>query len=238
MKLSKENVQSILNALEIAQLVNIDQILLTPDSIGGVAADMSAVVRGMIDNSFLGEYDVGINRPNILLSRANLCINDTKFSAECEVDDANKMIARITFKSSSTKVEYRCGNPDSISIANNITNQPKMFVTLTDELIDHLQKGQSAMGSEIVRIGIDHTGTGYLEFADLNKDLCTMDILVSYANHEEDEGSSISFNYSCKLLTSVLKKALKNNTEQIMIGTRGLMEITINDITIILTPKV
>jgi hypothetical protein len=235
MELTKENVEVLLDVIDTAQLVGITDIAFKDVGVGGIENDRTAVIFSTKCYEFLDGVELAINRPSLLVNRLGLCMDDPNFKLKCEIDTKSNAISRLTAKSKRTSIEYRCANPDYVEIPTKINNQTMLEGEIDTELLGLMQKSQSAMHVELIKLGVNSTNDGYFEFVDMNNDTCTSTMGLVYTN---DSDGSISFKYNAKMLLQVLRKALKTSTTTFSIGNRGLIEVIINDISVFITPKV
>lgn len=235
MDLTKENVEVILDVIDTAQLVGITDIAFKDGGVGGIENDRTAVIFSTNQYDFLDGIGLAINRPSLLINRLGLCMDDPNFKLKCEIDTKSNAISRLTAKSKRTSIEYRCANPDYVEIPTKINNNPMLEGTIDADLLSLIQKSQSAMHVDLIKVGINSDNSGYFEFVDMNNDSCISTMALEYTN---DSDGSISFKYNAKMLLQVLRKALKTNTLTFSVGNRGLIEVIINGISVFITPRV
>jgi len=236
MQFNKDDIEFILDVIDTAQLIGIDSVVFKPDSCGGIENSKAAAMMTSINNEFLDGYTLGINRPNVLKSRVKLGIEDPKFKVICNVDEVNKYITRLEMKTGRSTITYKCANVDTMLLPSKVSINPLFELQADIDFINNIQKMQNAMGTDVVKIGYT-ADNGFIEFIDINNDICNDVIDVNIISNEPPHAAS--YKYTSKTIISILKKAIKSSTSvKCIISDRGIFSIVVNNNNVYIVPRV
>ncbi|KKM05981.1 hypothetical protein LCGC14_1748570, partial [marine sediment metagenome] len=158
MKLDLESLAYIRNVVETGQMVGIDNIIIEPDRVRAINDDKSVVLFQDENVPDMPFTSVGLNRIGVFLSRLEVARTQDNFAVDVKTDDNNEFARGFTMTGKGFKVDYRCANPKTIAAPKKINDEMMYQITLTPQAVYMLQKGQSAMGSDVVSL-ISDLGT-------------------------------------------------------------------------------
>ncbi len=234
MKLDQEILTYIKNVVETGQLVGIDNIIIEPGKVRAINDDKSVVLFQEEDVPDMPFTAVGLNRIGIFLSRLEVARTQDNFAVDVKTDDNDEFARGFTMTGKGFKVDYRCANPRSIEmVAPKKVNDEMIYkITLTPQAVYMLQKGQSAMGSDVVTLISNSDGVTF-EFVDINSDkfshTFTKNVVVS-----EDADESFSYHYPIKILLALFKHDAEGTFQ---IGRKGMLNIVVNNLNIFVLPQ-
>jgi len=233
MKLDLESLKYIRNVVETGQMVGIDNIIIEPDMVRAINDDKSVVLFQEENVPDMPFTSVGLNRIGVFLSRLEVARTQDNFAVDVKTDDNDEFARGFTMTGKGFKVDYRCANPKTIAAPKKINDEMMYQITLTPQAVYMLQKGQSAMGSDVVSLHSD-VGTATFEFVDINSDKFshrfTESVVIS-----EGADESFSYKYPIKILLALFKHDAEGTFR---VGRKGMLNIVVNNLNIFVLPQV
>lgn len=249
MKLTTTELNFIQTVIKTAQLINITSIIIEPGKIRAMDEDQTTILFQDKNIPSIGCGSIGLNRLAVLIPRLTLAESQDKFEVDVittgddpdigfdkydNTTDSPPMWARsLTMVGTGFKIEYRCASPQTIRAPKNRAGVIDSHVVITPEMVNMIQKGQSAMKADDVTINGSKKGVS-IEIADTNGDV--LDFLFSDEVIPESENSTIEFSYTypIKLLLPVLKT---NPTGTFHLTTKGSLIFTVNGLDVYILAK-
>ena len=232
MKLDSETLTYIRNVVETGQMVGIDNVIIESGNVRAIN-DEKSVVLFQEENVPEMNFNVGLNRIGVFLSRLEVARTQDNFAVDVKTDDDGVFARSITMTAKGFKVDYRCANPKTIAAPKKINDEMVIRIELTPQAVYMLQKGQTAMGADVVSLISNDNGVTF-EFVDVNSDK------FSYTFTERiafDAGANATFTY--KYPIKILLPLFKHNAEStFQIGRKGMLNIVVNNLNIFVLPQV
>lgn len=234
MNLTNETIKFLQTVVQTAKLVNIDNVIIEPNCVRAIDDDKTVVIYHNEDVPSLPFGSIGLNRINDFLTRLDIAKTQDNFSITANVDDTGKFSRSLLMSGKGIKIDYRCAKPDSISAPRQINdNEMKVKVFLNSEAVILLQKGKSAMSSDVVSI-ISNNDEVSFEMVDVNNDV--------FKHTFSDNPITLSGNdniFANRYPVDTLLALFKQNPETYFeIGKNGMLKINVNDLDIYVLPKV
>lgn len=234
MKITPELVKYIQTAINVAQMVGIEELIIEPGMVRGMDVARTVAIIQDTDVPELPCGALGITRLKVLESRINVVGSMEDFVVEVTVKDGTKHAFSLSLKAKGTKIDYRCGDPTLIQAKKKI-NDPLVYkVKITPEAVELLQKGMSAMSTKTVAVICNSEGVSF-ELVDNNNDV----FKHVFANSVEFLGEAqtanppkFAYRYSAPLLLSVLKKG----ATEFDVGSVGLLKVKVEGLNVLLIP--
>lgn len=233
MKLSNETLTFIQNVVHTAGIVDIDSIIIDPESVRGLAENNTVVLLEK-DVPELEIGSVGLNRTDVFQQRLGVVKDLDSFAVDAVMDDEKGFVRSLTMKAKGTKIDYRCANPTTIRAPRVINDELSARVDVTADAVQMLQKGAAAMGSDLVQFHSDKDGVRF-ELIDTNND--TFDHLFAEKAtplSKESEGY-FTHKYPVKTLLALFKD---DSVDHFSVGSKGTLLVKINDLGVYVLPKV
>ena len=228
MKIDQDSLGYIQNVVETAQLVGIDNVIIEPDKVRAINDDKSVVLFQETDVPDMLFGSVGLNRIGVFLNRLNVARTQDNFAVDIKTDDNNEFARGITMSAKGFKVDYRCANPKTIAAPKKINDEFICSIELTPQAVYMLQKGQSAMSSDVVSLISNADGITF-EFVDVNSDK------FSHTFTEDTADESFIYKYPIKVLLPLFKYDSEGSFK---IGRKGMLNIVVNNLNIFVLPQV
>jgi len=234
MKLSDETLSFIQNVVHTAGIVDIDSIIIDPESVRGLA-DNHTVVLLEKEVPELEIGSIGLNRTDVFLQRLDVVKDLDGFAVEAVMDGSDKGFVRsLTLKAKGTKVDYRCANPTTIRAPRVINDEPSARVDVTAEAVKLLQKGAAAMGSDLVEFHSDGDGV-HFSLVDVNNDTFEHQFAEKATPLTEGSEGKFTYKYPVKTLLALFKDS---SVDHFSVGGKGTMLVKVSGLGVYVLPKV
>jgi hypothetical protein len=236
MKMDQPTLGYILNAVQTANLVKIDSLIIEPGKVRAIDEERTVFILQDANVPDLPFGSIGLNRLGVFSSRLDLVKLHDTFDIDVTTEGDSSLFARtLTMKAKGLKVDYRCANPATIQAPKAMNDAVKIKVTAVPEAITYMQKGASAMGADVITlIGNDDGVT--MELADINMDKMTFQ-LADAADLQALDGSTPNFTHKYPIKT-VLALFKHNTGGAFQLTSRGIMRMSINNLCVNVLPKV
>ena len=227
MKLDTDTLNFIKNVVETGQMVGIDNVIIEANKVRAIN-DEKSVVLFQEENVPDMNFNVGLNRVAVFLNRLEVARTQENFAVEVKTDDSAEFARSFTMTGKGFKVDYRCANPKTIAAPKKVNDEMLHEIELTPQAVYMLQKGQTAMGADVVSLICNGEGITF-EFVDGNDD--------KFSHKFTSEGSSETFTYKypIKILLPLFKHDAEN---KIRIGRKGMLNVVVNNLNIFVLPQV
>jgi len=232
MKLDSETLTYIKNVVETSQLVGIDNVIIEAGNVRAIN-DEKSVVLFQEENVPEINFNIGLNRIGVFLSRLEVAQTQDNFAVDVKTDDDSVFARSFTMTAKGFKVDYRCANPTTIVAPKQINDTPKTRVQLTGDAVLLLQKGQVAMGADTVTI-ISNEGVSF-EFVDVNNDVFKHTFADDAEALTDDTDTNFAHRYPAKTLLALFKN---NPTGTFTVGQSGTLCLEVNGLNITVLPQV
>ena len=206
MKLTTEEIQFIENTAKTAMLFNVDNLIIDGEGVKGLDDGRTVYLRQSAANvPKLSFESICITRIPLFLSRLDIAKKQENFHVDATVHSDDGWVQCLTFKGKGTKIEYRGSNPIKTKIPKGLNDDRSAQVRLNGEVVLLMQKGQAAMGAELVNIINNDEVT--FEFMDVNKDVFSYTFPNSAESLTTDsDAPKFAHKYPIKLVLALFKQ--------------------------------
>ena len=232
MKLDSETLTYIKNVVETGQMVGIDNVIIESGNVRAIN-DEKSVVLFQEENVPEMNFNVGLNRIGVFLSRLEVARTQDNFTVNVKTDDDGVFARSITMTATGFKVDYRCANPKTIAAPKKINDEMIYRIELTPQAVYMLQKGQTAMGADVVSLISNNEGVTF-EFVDVNSDKFTHTFTERIAMNA-GANNTFTYKYPIKILLPLFKHDAESTFQ---IGRKGMLNIVVNNLNIFVLPQV
>jgi hypothetical protein len=227
MRLDTDSLNYIKNVVETGQMIGIDNVIIESGQVRAINDEKSVVLFQEENVPDLG-FNVGLNRVGVFLNRLEVARTQENFSVSIKTDDSGEFARSFTMTGTGFKVDYRCANPKTISAPKKINDELLHEIDLTAQAVYMLQKGQTAMGADVVSLICNGEGITF-QFVDGNDDK------FSHTFTTEGSNDSFTYKYPIKILLPLFKHDVENSFK---IGRKGMLNIVVNNLNIFVLPQV
>ena len=232
MKLDQATVDYVLNVVKTAKMVGIENIIIEPDLVRAMDKDNTTVLYQDENVPALPFESIGITRVNDLLSRYEIAKTQPNLTIEAVVREGDDFAFSLTLKSKGVKIDYRCNSPAKIRAPRQVNDEMKFKVDLTGEAVLLLQKGQAAMGSEMVSV-ISNDGVSF-ELADVGNDVFQHTFAPDAEPLTEDKNTKFGYRYPAKTLLALFKN---DPDGSFSVGAKGILKVPVNGLNVFVLPQ-
>ena len=175
MKLKKDTIAVISNALTTARIFGIEGFVINDNIVSGINGDSTAV---MFSNELELPEDekvvAGFNRLDILSSRIELIQStDADYTIDTVNDPRNGNVMQLLMKTKGIKANYRCANPALISHPKDIKDEMLYNFVIPEDVVSTIIRSYSAMRCEKLMILCNNNSISF-ELEDESMDKCTI----------------------------------------------------------------
>lgn len=237
MKLDQTTLKYIQDAVRTAELAKINNIIIEPGRVRAIDDDRTVVIFQEHNIPDMPFGSIGINRISTFSDRFEIARSMEGFNVEVVVkgaDTETPWAQALTFKGKGIKVDYRCANPLTIQAPKTLNDATKFKVTMTPEALALMQKGQTAMKSDVITLFGGPDGV-FFEMADINADALTYKIADEFECVSGGDGEEFTHKYQVKTLLPLLKTCSNGS---FFITNRGMAKITVNNLDVFVVPSV
>lgn len=233
MKLTDDEIKYIENAARTAMMFKVDNIIIDEEGCRGIDDGRTVWMRQGANTLPALTFDsICIQRVPLFLSRLDIARTQEQFEVDASLHD-DGWIQCLTFKGKGTKIEYRGSNPIKTKIPKNLNDDRAMQVKLNGEVILLMQKGQAAMGAELVNIISNDEVT--FEFMDVNRDVFSYTFPDKAESLTDEDVTKFAHKYPIKLILSMFKQ---DPDGYFSVGGRiGTLSVKINGIDVYIIPQ-
>lgn len=234
MKLDQQTLAYITNVVNTAQMVGIDDVIIEPGKVRAIDENKTVVLfqEENVPDMMFGS--VGLNRINVFLSRLDIARTQEGFEVSVVTDDNNEFARGLTMKAKGVKVDYRCANPRTIQAPKSVNDELVCRINITPEAVYLLQKGQTAMGTDVVSVISNENGVTF-ELIDVNGDKFSHTFTHEVTTLTDNADTTFVNKYPVKTLLSLFKD---NPEGSFSIGRKGILNIVVNHMNIFVLPQV
>lgn len=236
MTLDQATLQYIQNVLKAASIAKISNIIIEPDRVRAIDDNRSVIILHTENVPEMPFGSIGINRINVFADRLQMAQSASNFTADVTIKGENTdspWAQALSFKGKGIKVDYRCANPLTIQAPKSMNDTREFQMEITNELVDIITKGQTAMKAEAVAFIGDDTGV-HIEMSDINGDTLSYD--VSSDVDKIGDGAADGFNHSfnIRVLLPIIKA---RGSKYITFTSKGFMNVKVSNLNFYLVPN-
>lgn len=237
MKLTTDLIEFIEKVVKTGQSVNIDDVIIDAETgtVRGIDEGRSVVLFHDKDVPTSPVGSIGLKRGGIFLSRISIVKNRENFDVDAEsvALENVEFVKALHMNSNDTKIDFRCGNPDTIKAPKQINDTIIYRVQLNAEAVSVLQQGYSAMGTETVSI-VGGDGVSF-ELEDISEDKFSHTFAPESIQLGDTTTGAFAHKYPIKTILALFKQ---NPDGMFEIGEKGILRIAVNDLDIYVLPQV
>jgi len=134
MKIDNDTLTYIRNVVETGQMVGIDEVIIETGKVRAIN-DEKSVVLFQEENVPEMQFNVGLNRINVFLSRLEVARTQENFAVNVLTDDNDEFARSFTMTGKGFKVDYRCANPKTIRAPKAIADELVREIQLTPQAV-------------------------------------------------------------------------------------------------------
>lgn len=234
MNITTDTLLQIENILKSAKLIDISEIIIDNHLVRGINYSKTAFILSEL--SLPEDFPtLGINRPEIYLSRSTLVKDDdtTTVSATIKETIDSSFISQLDFKSKSVKVQFRSCNPGMISAPKSINDAETFNIKFTENDVKMITKACSSIDTDNIKITGSDSGVDF-ELVDLSGDTIVYNSDAVLTSNNDD--TDFSFSFVQKQLLQMLKNS--GDDMEFTLGKKGMFKIRVNGIVFYLLPQV
>lgn len=243
--MSEETATLIASAVRYCSLLKIDSLLIDKTGIRAKQDETAVYLIEPGDFSFLEFDTLFINRVSSLQSRLNM-YHMSKIEYEMyldikELDNGENIAATIMIvgisKGRDTTVKFNCSNPAlGGRLPKRVNDGDLVSFTFEKDSLQVLNRGVSAMGAQFFNVFSEDGGSVVAEVKDIEGDVLTHTLSNQYEKLGE-ESEDFTFNYDFKIILPLLREACKENDTEIILTSRGIMNLNINGLNMYIFPE-
>ena len=233
MKLDADALGYIKNVVETGQIVGIDNVVIEPGKVRAMNDDKTVVLFQEENVPDIG-FSVGLNRIGTFLNRLDVARTQDSFAVNVITDDCDEFARSFTMTAKGFRVNYRCANPKTVAAPKKVNDEMIYSIQLTGQAVYMLQKGQSAMGADVVSLICNDEGVTF-QFEDVNSDKFAHTFTEEVKQLGDGAETSFTYKYPIKVLLALFKK----EPEAVFkIGRKGMLNVVVNTLNIFVLPQV
>jgi hypothetical protein len=233
MKLDNATIKYLNNAVSVAQLVGIDDMIIEPGLVRAMDDAKTVIILQNEDVPDMLFGTIGLNRLSTYKTRYDVAHTQDNFTMDAVTDDNGEFVRSIAMKGKGIKIDYRCANPTTITAPKALKDEANYELALNGEGVMMFQKGMGAMGSENVTI-ICNDGV-FFEFADDNNDTFKYQFADDVKELVAGADAKFVHKYPAKVLLALFKN---DSSASFTIGKQGTLSVSVNGLNVTVLPKV
>jgi hypothetical protein len=148
MILETSTVQYIANAVRIAKLFDIEQIVVEPTFISGISEDKTAAIYTVVDN-YIGCNTIGLGRISVLQSRLALIESDNT-TVDCVFDMEQSDASDLVIKTPKLTVNYRCSKVRPNTYPRLLAVDELYKIIIPEDLYTVLSRAKTSMKTLVI----------------------------------------------------------------------------------------
>lgn len=234
MKIDEQDLAYIQNVINTAQLVGIDDVIIEPGRVRAIDENKTVLLFQDENVPEMTFGSIGLNRISTFLSRLDIARTQEGFHVSSVIDSDNEFARSLTMKAKGIKVDYRCANPRTILAPKNVNDVLVCRINITPEAVYLLQKGQTAMGADVVSVISNDDGVTF-ELMDVNGDKFSHTFTHEVTKITDDADTTFVNKYPLKTVLSLFKH---NPEGAFSIGRKGILNIVVNHLNVFVLPQV
>lgn len=233
MQLTESSIKSLQQLISVAQVAEIDNVIIEDAKIRGISDNKSVVLFAENNIPDFGFPRVGLNRLGTLLSRLALAKDSDSVVIESKQGKSDQDVGMLNLSWSGAKVQYRCADPASIRAPKNVRDVDTWAVTVPTEQIGVILNAMKSLKATKININTRTGSEVYFELVEaVSNDAFTLQVAdgAEYL-HDTEPKSKIWVNmYPASQLISILKLASDGkDSVRFIIGENGTLTVNIND---------
>lgn len=236
MILDQASLQYIQGVLKAASVAKISNIIIEPDRVRAIDDNRSVIILQTENVPEMPFGAIGINRISVFDDRLSMAQSASNFTADVTVKGENTdtpWAQALSFKGKGIKVDYRCANPLTIQAPKTMNDTHEFRLEITNELVEIISKGQTAMKAEAVAFVGDDDGV-HLEMSDINGDTLSYDVCDTIDKIGDGAADTFNHSFNIRVLLPILKA---RGSKNITFTSKGFMNVKVNNLNFYLVPN-
>lgn len=239
MKLSADSIMKLDVLVQTALTAGIKKLVIESGKIRGIDDKQSVVI---ITTDNVPDFDgkqVGINRLEQLAARLSLVKNQGDLLIEATEATSGADISILDLSAGKTKAQFRCASVEAVKgVPKNVADTLVWEIKVNAKALPVISQGVTAMSAETITVASRDGLTVSIECVDANKDVFTMDLEdAPLWIGTGSKTSSFCQKYPAKIITSLLKEALKTSDPvTLRLGEGGIFSFKVNGFDFFLLP--
>lgn len=233
MKLSTNDVQNLNNILNTCAVCNIDVILIEDSAVYGINEAKTAV---LISKSGIPEFPQKVALSRLTSLRNRLSLFGDMLAIDAKESEKGELVF-LDLASGKSKAQFRCTPTILVKPPRVIHDTESVKITFSKEELRTLLQASKVMGSK--KVGIAVKANGIVSFSAMDESHDVFSSEIDCTAEFLDSPSTVYYDYSTDILTSVLKKAFDEFEEYaVFIGENGTLTCRVNGHNITLLPLI
>lgn len=235
MQLTPDSIQKLQQLISIAQVAEMDRLIIEDGKVRGISEDKSIVLFSEKDIPDFGFPSIAFNRLSTLASRLALAKNSDSIVIDSKKGKNDNEVGMLDISWAGAKVQYRCADPVSAGIgAPRVLRDPDIWAIKVDtKQIPIISNALRSMKSDRVNLNTRTGGEVFLELVEVaSNDVFTISLAPGAEFLQEDEPRSKVWvrSYPAAQLITVLKMAAEGKDSiELTIGEGGTLRVIVND---------
>jgi hypothetical protein len=235
MILQDDTLQTIINAVSVANTFKIEPLLISKKNIIGLDAALHVAIFVSTDLD-IGCEEIGILSPISLNNK--LKIIDDNSVCSVKYDDETSYAKYIHIKSKKFNIEYRCANTRAIKVPKSLGNNTEDYyqINIDEEMVNDLNKCKNAMkcktANKNITIMCDNNQIKYKLYGDDNNESLVYD--GGFVELVEDYDDSVNFIYTYPI--EYFFNMIKNCEDKFYMTKNGMIHFIHSSIDVFLIP--
>lgn len=231
--MTRDSFDRMANIINVAKTVKIESIVFEDGYVFGMDESRCVLLFNPNLTIDLPFKSIAITRVDAFISRLDASKSGDDLSIHYVLDESNTYVKSMLFKNKGLKIDYRCGDPSKIKTLRKINDDIMCKFNISDDDIKTIIRGCNAMNAANLTI-IGNNSISY-EMSDINGDIFKYESNRMMTYLTSDSSFKFANQYQVKLLLSMLKNK-PNGT--IAIGVNGSLHLEVDDVFLILLPRV
>jgi hypothetical protein len=234
MKLSEEVKEFMTRVLRVARLTKVEGLVFEQDSVRGFLKPEGVMICHRTNIPTLGFQALGVPRIDVLSSRLDLM--GDKYEVETK-ETAKGLVSKLTISTSSTEVEFKCGDPAVMAKAPRIIKDPIAFTfDMEEDSIALLANAPRAVKGEALTLSGSEEGV-IAKLNDIEGDKFQHVVSGTLIYTPESTSKQFYKSYKNKILIPLLKECLRDGKTTVNVTDRGMINLTVLGISVYFAPE-
>jgi len=238
MKLSPKTIKVIVDAVNLANTLEVEGLIFDKDGVRGYNDDNGVLVAALCDFGFEFE-SMGLGRLSSLKNKIRLLERFDDPVIEAVEKKDTDIIEKLKFSDGGKiNFDFRCASPKTIQDipSKKINSTPKISFTITDEDVSNLVKGMNAMRTQNMMIQGNTKGVVF-RLSDDSGDMLNIKLDTPPIYHIDDT-DPFAITTKIKKMMPIFKKAAQEGEFKVNIIVNNIMFLTVDDIDVLVIPEV
>lgn len=242
MQLSKETVDFLARLIKVAKILKIESVIIDHECARGhFKAEGSMIIHR--DNLPKFEFTtLGISRIDVLNNRLSLLGDNAAIKFEEKIKSpTDVLVSKLLLSNKKTKLDFKCADPAVMDKAPKIFKDPVCYTfKINKEDVTLFSKALSAVRGETLALVGSKTGV-IGKLSDMDGDMLDHTISEELVYNTLPNGTpkdEFYFTYKNKILIPLLREAMTDETIDVNITERGLLNLKVLGINVYITREV